>query len=223
MMENAIEIKNVSKKVKNQYILENVNLNIEKGKIYGIIGRNGSGKSILFKSISGLIKPTEGEIKVFNELIVDGNIPTNFGILFDTSGFLPHYSGFKNLQYLASIKNKITDDDIKETINSVGLNPTDEKKVKKYSLGMKQRLGIAQAIMEKPQLLILDEPMNGLDDSGVEDIRNLILSLNDKGVTILLSSHNREDIDFLCHHVIKIDNGKIVKIKENSLEEKSNQ
>lgn len=207
MNEIVVIVQNLVKTIKGQIILNHINLEIEQGKIYGIIGRNGSGKSMLFKAISGLISPTSGKIKVFGEEISSGKFPKNFGMLLDKPGFLPHYSAYKNLKLLASINNVISDEEIKNAIALVGLDPELKKPVKQYSLGMKQRLGIAQAIMEKPQFIILDEPMNGLDEEGVAEMRNLILNLKERGVTILLSSHNSEDISLLCDVVYKIDKG----------------
>ncbi|TSB45879.1 ATP-binding cassette domain-containing protein [Alkalicoccobacillus porphyridii] len=213
-MGTILEVKNLSKVVKGDYLLKNIELKIEQPNIYGIVGRNGSGKSVLFKSISGLFVPSEGSIKVFNEEVGTGSFPKDFGALLDTPGFLGHYSGFRNLKLLASIQNKINDEEIKQVITLVGLNPNDKKPVRKYSLGMKQRLGIAQAIMEKPKLLILDEPMNGLDETGVTEIRQMILDLKKKGITILVASHNSEDISILCDVVYKMDNGHLDLIQE---------
>lgn len=210
-MENyIIDFENYRKEIKGMNILDNINLKIKEGKIYGFIGRNGSGKSMLFKAICGLIKPTAGFVKVNGKVIgKDQDFPENIGILIENPGFLEHISGFDNLKYLASIQNKINDEDIKRALEIVDLDPKDKRAVKKYSLGMKQRLGIAQAIMEKPSLIILDEPMNGLDKQGVSDIRNLISDLKKKGSTILLASHNSEDIKLLCDKVYEIDRGRI--------------
>ena len=173
-MATILKIENLTKRVKNHTLLDHVNLTIEESGVYGIIGRNGSGKSVLFKSIAGLLKPTEGTITLFNDRIDQGNFPNNFGALLDTPGFLPNYTGFRNLKLLASIQDKVKDEEIRSTIEFVGLNPDSKTPVRKYSLGMKQRLGIAQAIMEKPKFLILDEPMNGLDESGVNEVRKMI-------------------------------------------------
>lgn len=208
----AIEINNLYKEINNIKILDNINVNFEIGKIYGIIGKNGSGKSMLFKAICGLINKTSGEIKVFNNTIKNGDFPKDTGIIIESPGFLPQYSGFKNLKILASINNTISDEHIKEIISSVGLDPNDKRPVKKYSLGMKQKLGIAQALMEHPKLLILDEPMNALDSESVILIRSMLLNLKLESVTILLSSHNSEDISSLCDSVYKIDCGKLNKI-----------
>lgn len=204
-----IKITNLSKKVKDHEILKEINLEIDTPGIYGFIGRNGSGKSVFFKTLVGLLTPSSGTITVFGEAIEKGSFPKSLGALLDTSGFLKQYSSYRNLKILASILNEIGDEEIKKVLEVVGLNPNDTRPVSKYSLGMKQRLGIAQAIMENPKLLILDEPMNGLDESGVEDIRNLLIDLKSKGVTILLASHNSEDIQLLCDSVYKMEEGKM--------------
>lgn len=211
-----IEIENVSKKIRDHYLLKDINLKIDKPNIYGIVGRNGSGKSVLFKTIAGLMLPSSGTIKVFEDNIGRGTFPKDFGALLDSSGFLQHYSGYDNLKLLASIQNKIPKNNIKDVITLVGLNPNDKRPVSKYSLGMKQRLGIAQAIMEKPRLLILDEPMNGLDENGVKDMRELFTQLKEKGVTILLASHNSEDISYLCDVVYKMDQGQLTIQERNN-------
>ncbi|XZI81497.1 ATP-binding cassette domain-containing protein (plasmid) [Clostridium perfringens] len=211
----SIKINNLSKKIKNNIILNNINVNFSYGEINGIVGINGSGKTMLFKTICGLTNATSGTIYVFNKLIKNGEFPDDTGIIIESPGFLPNYSGFKNLQILASIKNIISDDDIKYFIELVGLNPNDNRPVKKYSLGMKQRLGIAQALMEKPKLLILDEPMNALDESGVQLVRKILLDLKNKGVTILLASHNKDDINSLCDNIYEIKNGNFTKLKLN--------
>ncbi|CAG7838824.1 Bacitracin transport ATP-binding protein BcrA [Clostridium haemolyticum] len=204
---NVIEIHNLSKIINDITILNNISVNFQKGKIYGIVGTNGSGKSMMFKAICGLINSTKGEIKVFDEVIKDGSFPKSTGIIIENPGFLPQYSGFKNLKILASINNVVSDEDIKNVISLVGLEPNDKRAVKKYSLGMKQRLGIAQALMEKPKLLILDEPMNGLDEDGVKLIRDILLGLKKESVTILLASHNKEDINELCDKVYRMKKG----------------
>ncbi|MGU8535626.1 ATP-binding cassette domain-containing protein [Clostridium perfringens] len=210
-MENyIIDFENYKKEIKGITILDYISIKIKQGYIYGFVGRNGSGKSMLFKAICGLIKPTSGFVRVNGKVIgKDADFPDDIGILIESPGFLEHISGFDNLKYLASIQNKINDKEIKEAMSIVGLDQNDKRAVKKYSLGMKQRLGIAQAIMENPSLVILDEPMNGLDKQGVEDIRNLILNLKKNGVTILLASHNPDDIKLLCDKVYEIDKGRI--------------
>lgn len=210
----AIEITNVSKQFKNNTVINNVSLKLESGKIHGLIGRNGSGKTVLMKLIVGFLKPNHGEIRVFGETIgKDTDFARNIGVVIETPGFLMFESGFDNLKYLASIRRTIRNNDIKKAIKSVGLNPDDKKHVGKYSLGMRQRLGLAQAIMENPDLLILDEPMNGLDKDGVSDMRKYLLDLKEQGKTILIASHSAEDIDVLCDTVYEMDKGKLEKIR----------
>ena len=204
---NVVEISNLTKDIKGTKVLNKVNLQLESGKAYGIVGRNGSGKSMLFKAICGLINTTEGSITVFDKVIKNGSFPDDIGMIIENPGFLLQYSAFKNLKILASINNKISDERIKETIALVGLDPEDKKIVKKFSLGMKQRIGIAQALMENPKLLILDEPMNGLDSEGVKQIREILLKLKSNSVTILLASHNSDDIDEICDCVYTMENG----------------
>ncbi len=211
-MSNKIEIKGLRKSFKSQTVLQDVNVSFETGKIHGIIGRNGSGKTVLFKLIAGFLIPDCGQI------IVDGielkpAMRRKMGILIEKPGFLEHLNAFKNLSLLASIQHRITDQDIRDAITTVGLDPKEKKPVGKFSLGMKQRLGIAQAIMEKPSLLILDEPMSGLDKNGVAEMRKLFLDLKEKGVTILLSSHYAEDIDALCDTVCEMDRGVLTRLE----------
>lgn len=210
-MEEVISVENLTKRFGEVTALENVCLRFEQGKIYGIIGRNGSGKTVLFKSIIGYIKPTSGRVVVNGkEIGKDTDFAENIGIIIENPGFLGGYTGFRNLEYLASIRNVIDGAQIRESMEKVGLDPSSRKKVGKYSLGMKQRLGIAQAIMEEPQILILDEPMNGLDKQGVEDVRGILMRLRDEGKTILLASHNKEDIELLCDEVYEMDQGRVV-------------
>lgn len=209
---HIIKIENLSKNVKKHEILKDINLEIDKPGIYGFIGRNGSGKSVFFKTLVGLMVPSSGTINIFGDAIEKGKFPKDLGALLDTSGFLKQYSGYRNLKILASILNKINDEEIKNILELVGLDSNDTRPVSKYSLGMKQRLGIAQAIMENPQLLILDEPMNALDEIGIQDIRNLLINLKSKGVTILLASHNSEDIQLLCDSVYKIEKGTLISV-----------
>ena len=212
-----IELKNISKVFKKEEVLKETNITFEEGKITGIIGRNGSGKTVMLKIICGLLTPSTGSVIVNGEKIgKDVDFPSDIGIIIENPNFITYQSAFTNLKNLASIKHKINDDQIKQVIELVGLNPNDKKRVGKYSLGMRQRLGIAQAIMEDPSLLILDEPMNGLDKEGVEDMRKIFAKLRDEGKTILLCSHNAEDIEVLCDQVYEMEKGVIKKIeKEN--------
>ncbi len=211
-MAEMIRIENLNKKFGDVTALENVNLSIEKGKIYGIVGRNGSGKTVLFKLITGFLKPTKGRVVVSGkEVGKDTDFADNIGIIIENPGFLKGYTGFRNLAYLAGIRNVIGKEEIRESMKKVGLDPDSHKKVGKYSLGMKQRLGIAQAIMEDPEILILDEPMNSLDKQGVEEIRGILMGLRDDGKTIILASHNKEDIEILCDEVYEMDQGRLEK------------
>lgn len=207
-METCIEVQNVVKRFRDQVVLKNVSISFEKGKIHGIVGRNGSGKTVLFKCICGLMHPEEGVILVNGKRVGrDVDMPEDIGAIIEAPGFLPNYSGYKNLRFLANIRRKIGKEEILNVLRTVGLDPESRKHVGKYSLGMRQRLGIAQAIMEDPEILILDEPMNGLDNAGVQDIRALLLGLKTQGKTILLASHNHEDIAALCDTVHEMDGG----------------
>ena len=179
-MENCIEVQNVVKRFRDQVVLKNVSISFEKGQIHGIVGRNGSGKTVLFKCICGLMHPEEGVILVNGKRVGrDVDMPEDIGAIIEAPGFLPNYSGYKNLRFLANIRRKIGKEEILNVLKTVGLDPESRKHVGKYSLGMRQRLGIAQAIMEDPEILILDEPMNGLDNAGVQDIRALLLGLKE--------------------------------------------
>lgn len=207
-METCIEVQNVVKRFRDQVVLKNVWISFEKGQIHGIVGRNGSGKTVLFKCICGLMHPEEGVILVNGKRVGrDVDMPEDIGAIIEAPGFLPNYSGYKNLRFLANIRRKIGKEEILNVLKTVGLDPESRKHVGKYSLGMRQRLGIAQAIMEDPEILILDEPMNGLDNAGVQDIRALLLELKAQGKTILLASHNHEDIAALCDTVHEMDGG----------------
>lgn len=207
-METCIEVQNVVKRFRDQVVLKNVSISFEKGQIHGIVGRNGSGKTVLFKCICGLMHPEEGVIFVNGKRVGrDVDMPEDIGAIIEAPGFLPNYSGYKNLRFLANIRRKIGKEEILNVLKTVGLDPESRKHVGKYSLGMRQRLGIAQAIMEDPEILILDEPMNGLDNAGVQDIRALLLELKAQGKTTLLASHNHEDIAALCDTVHEMDGG----------------
>jgi ABC-2 type transport system ATP-binding protein len=209
-----IKVENVSKKFGRETVLKNVSFSVEKGEIAGIIGRNGSGKTVLFKMICGFYSIDEGKIEVDGKrLDKDIEVPEDIGSIIETSGFLSGYSGYRNLKFLADIRGIIGRKEICEAIERVGLDPKSKKKVGKYSLGMRQRLGLAQTFMENQKILILDEPMNGLDNKGVEDMRKLFLELKDAGRTILVASHNREDIDVLCDRVYEMDHGNLTRVR----------
>lgn len=207
-MKEVIKVEHVSMVFGEETVLKDVSFEFEEGKIYGIIGNNGSGKTVLMKCICGFLVPTRGKIFVnYKQVGKDVDFPEDMGIIIETPGFLPNLTGFKNLELLASIQNKIGADVIRETLEKVGLDYKSKKPVAKYSLGMRQRLGIAQAIMEDPSILILDEPFNGLDKKGVAHIHKLILELKNRNKTIILSSHSQNDIDVLCDVVCEMDAG----------------
>lgn len=204
----AIQVLHLNKSFGSEAVLKNVNLSLEKGQIHGIIGRNGSGKTVLMKCICGFLRPTTGTIKVFDKAIgQDCDFAPNTGMLIETPGFLPHETGLNNLLWLARLGKGATKERVRSLIEMVGLDPALRKPVSQYSLGMRQRLGIAQALLEDPSLLILDEPMNGLDKNGVRSIRDLLLSLKAQGKTIVLASHFAQDIDELCDTVCEMDQG----------------
>ena len=214
-MEDKCEIfvENVTKAFGGQEVLKTVCVKFEMGKIYGIVGRNGSGKTVLLKCICGLLYPSTGTVTVGGKVVgKDVDYPENVGFIIETPGFLPRYSGLKNLKYLAAVRGKVKKDEIRKYMELVGLNPDDKKHVGNYSLGMRQRLGIAQALMENPDILILDEPMNALDNNGVKEMRSVLLKMKEQGKLIIIASHVRDDIDILCDEVYGIDAGIMKKI-----------
>lgn len=209
----VVKVENVSLVIKKQTILEQINITCKAGCSYGFIGRNGSGKTMLMRCICGFVKPTSGKIYTFGkELGKDVDFIPDAGIIIETPGFYQGYSGYKNLKLLAGIRNRITDKDIKYAMELVGLDSESKQSVRKYSLGMRQRLGIAQAIMESPKILILDEPFNGLDKQGVQEMRGYLNNLKQTGKTIIMASHSMEDIEQLCDIVYEMDHGKMTRI-----------
>lgn len=213
-----IRIEHACKRYGNTTVLDDVSVRFEKGAIHALVGRNGSGKTVLMKCVAGLAPLTSGAIYVKGKRVgKDIEIPARMGAIIETPGFLPNASGRKNLQLLASIRGQIDIEEIDEAMEIVGLDPNNRKHVGAYSLGMRQRLGIAQAIMEKPRLLLLDEPMNGLDNDGVKEMRALFRKLCDNGATILLASHNPYDIRELCDTIHEMDKGRISKISFDEL------
>ena len=207
-MDNMIEVKALNLTLQKTEILKNINVCFAKNKIHGLIGRNGSGKTMLMKCICGFVRPTSGNVTVDGKIIgKDIDFPESLGLIIETPGFIPYYSGYRNLKLLAGLRNKIDKEKIRETIRLVGLDPDLKRHVRKYSLGMRQRLGLAQAIMEDPELLVLDEPMNGLDKDGVRDMRKYLLDLKEKGKTILIASHSAEDISLLCDKTYEMEKG----------------
>ncbi|HFM9865804.1 TPA: ATP-binding cassette domain-containing protein [Streptococcus pneumoniae] len=206
-MNEIITLKNIQLELKKTCVFQNLNFSCKQGEIIGITGANGSGKSVLFKLIAGLYSPSYGEVLINGENIVpERKIPANLGALIEEPGFINYYSGFKNLQYLASIRGVVGNQEINDTLKIVGLYEQKDQKVKTYSLGMRKKLGIAQAIMENSSILLLDEPMNALDKSSVENMRTLFRKLSsEKGTTILIASHSEEDIRILCDKVYAIE------------------
>lgn len=206
----AVNLTNVEKIINGDTILSGVNISIKQGEIVGFEGRNGSGKSVLFKMIAGVMIPTNGEIAVFDEVLEKGRFPEDIGVSLDNTGFLPSLSAVDNLRTIADVRGIIGLEEIKHYIELVGLNPASKKKVGKFSVGMKQRLAFAQAIMESPKLLLLDEPFSGLDEDGVILVRKLIKDMNEKdGVTVLITSHIKEDIEALCTRTFRVASGKV--------------
>ena len=209
-MKPAITVEKLHLSFLREEILHGIDHEFEAGVIHGIVGNNGSGKTVLMKCICGFLQPDKGRVIVNGQTVgKDIDFPDSCGVIIETPGFLPRLSGMQNLKILASLRKLAGTGEIRSAMEQVGLDPDMKKPVAKYSLGMRQRLGIAQAIMEDPQILILDEPFNGLDLAGVKDMRALLRTLNDKGKTILLSSHNQADIEELCQTVCVMDGGRM--------------
>lgn len=209
-----IEIENLTKKIHGATVLEDISEVFEQGKIYGLSGKNGSGKTMLMRSISGLIKPTSGRILIDGKVLgEDFSFPPSIGVLIENPSFIPKYTGVKNLQLLAAIQNKISREDIDAALESVGLDPRDKRVFRKYSLGMKQRLGIACALMEKPDIVLLDEPINALDESGIILVKKLLAQAKERGAVIILSCHDKEELELLSDEILYMAEGKIVKKK----------
>lgn len=213
-----ILVKNASKKIKKDVVLDNIDLELVSDNIYGFIGRNGSGKSMLFRMLSGLMRPTSGTILVNGKVLFkDIFFVDRVGIVIENAGLYKEFTGLENLRYLAKFNNYISENEIIEAILRVGLNPEDKRTVKKYSLGMKQKLVLAQAIMEKPDFIFLDEPTNALDENGVELLRKIVKEERQRGAMVLIASHNKEDIEILCDKVFMMSEGRIVKEDNNQI------
>lgn len=214
-MSVCIEVKNVTKQFSGRVVLENVLLTVERGATIGLIGANGSGKSVLFKIICGIIKPDSGGVFIDGEQLGENmDFPVNMGVFINSPGFIGIYNGFKNLKFLANIRGVISDNQIREAMQKVGLDPENKTKVDNYSLGMKQKLGLAQAIMENQEILVLDEPFNALDFQTYNDVKEIIRLLQAEGKTILMTSHNYDDIEQFCEVVYIIDVGNVVPVTE---------
>ena len=213
---NTIELENVSKTLRNNEVLKDITLHFESGKIYGFVGRNGSGKTMLFRIIAGLIKPTSGYVRYNSKVLgTELDIIPRLGLVIENVGLYPEFTGLRNLKMLANINCLIGEQEIKEAIIRVGLDPNDNRTVRKYSLGMKQRIVLAQAVMEHPDVLILDEPTNALDEDGVEQIRELIREEKERGALVLIASHNKEDISSLCDKIYSMKAGACTEILED--------
>lgn len=205
-----LELKQVSKKLKNNMILDHISLELEKGNIYGLQGKNGSGKTMLIKAMCGLLIPTEGSVTVNGAVLgKDRDFPESVGALIENPGFVNGYSAFQNLKVLAEIQHKIEDEKIYETIKEVGLEEAGGKKFRQFSLGMKQKLGIAAAIMEEPDLILLDEPTNALDEKSVLALRDILKKRKERGALIVIASHDAEELSLLADEIFRVENGKI--------------
>lgn len=208
----TLKIKNVSKIIKKVKILDNINLELTGGKVYGLKGKNGSGKTMLMRTVCGFITPTEGTVEIDGRVLgKDMAFPESIGVLIENPSFINNYTGFKNLKVLASIQNKIDDDRIREVLTQVGLDPDDKRTYKKYSLGMKQKLGIAAAYMENPDIIILDEPINALDEAGALKVHEILEEQKKRGALIIIACHDKEELESLSDEIIEIYEGKIVK------------
>ncbi len=206
-----IEIKNYTKIIKGSTVLDNINVVFESGKIYGLKGKNGSGKTMLMRAISGLIRPSSGEVMVENEVLGrDISFPRSIGVLIENPAFLANETGFSNLRMLADLGEGVSNEDIEAVLSELGLDSKDKKSYKKYSLGMKQKLGIAAAVMEHPDIIILDEPINALDQDSVEVVKKIIIRERDRGAVIILACHDTEELEYLSDEIVCIQDGKII-------------
>lgn len=204
-------LEHITKYIGKSVILEDISMELYGGKVYGLSGKNGCGKTMLMRCISGLMKPTSGKVTLDDkQLWKDISFPPSIGLLLETPVFLPSLTGIDNLRLLADIQKKVTDEEIQQTLQNVGLDPNDKRKYRKYSLGMKQRLGIAAALFEKPDLIILDEPINALDVSGVELIRSLIEEHKARGAIIIIACHDKEELELLADEIFYLENGKVI-------------
>ena len=211
-----IEVQNYTKIIKGVTILDNMNITFEAGKCYGLKGKNGSGKTMLMRAVCGLIHPTKGQVVIDGEVLgKDISFPRSVGVLIENPAFISNYTGLKNLELLASIKNIIGIEEIRKTIEAVGLEPDDKRKYRKYSLGMKQKLGIAAAFMEKPDIIILDEPINAIDESGVLKVKKMIAEAKERGAIIITACHDAQELEELSDEIICISEGRITDDKKS--------
>lgn len=206
-----IKISHVSKTIKNNPVIKDISMELQSGAVYGFKGINGSGKTMLMRLISGLIRPTQGEISMNGKILgKDISFPNSIGVFLENPAFLDAYSGFNNLKLLASIKSVASDEDIRNTLLRVGLDPDSNKKYKKYSLGMKQRLGIAAAIMEKPEIVILDEPTNSLDEDGVDLVKHIVRNEKERNALVIVSCHDEEILKGMSDEVFLLEQGRLI-------------
>lgn len=206
----AIEVEGVTLRIGSRKVLEDVTMRVAPSQRVGLVGPNGAGKSMLLRVICGLVRPSAGRVRVWGkEIGREVEFPPDTGALIESPGFLPQYSGFRNLWLLAMIRNAISPQDVREAMRRVGLDPDDPRPVRAYSTGMRQRLGLAQAIMERPRLLLLDEPTSNIDPEGMEEIHRLLLELNAEGVTWVITSHRMAEVERLCEVVYEMDRGRI--------------
>ena len=206
-----IKITDVNKTIKKAPILRNINLEFTGGKVYGLRGKNGSGKTMLMRAICGLITPDSGIIDINGKILgKDISFPESIGVLIENPAFIGNYTGFKNLNVLASIQNRIGDEQIRKALEDIGLDPDDKRTYRKYSLGMKQKLGIAAAVMENPDIIILDEPINALDDVSVEKVHDILEEQKKRGAVIIIACHDKEELDQLSDEIIEISDGRII-------------
>lgn len=212
---NEIQIKELNKRIRGSLILDNITLNMVSGKIYGLKGKNGSGKTMLMRAIAGLIIPDAGSVTINNRILhKDISFPESMGVLIENPSFLPQYTGYKNLKLLADLSGNISNDDIIAALKRVGLDPHDKRTFKKYSLGMKQKLGIANAIMGEPDIIILDEPINALDEESVHMIKQALLDIRNKDKLIIIACHDKEELEYLSDVIYEIKDGKIVGMED---------
>lgn len=213
-MSLTLKAEGISKQFGRQVVLSNVNLEMQSGQIYGLVGRNGSGKTVLMKLLCGLLPPSSGGIWVNGKPVLsEKKLPCIYGVHFDPAGFIPNLSGKRNLRLLSRLRGIATDQDIEQAIENVGLDPHSRKRVRAYSLGMRQRLSIAQMLMEKPEIILLDEPMNGLDSDAVEQVRSILLREKERGALIVVATHIKEDVDRLCDTVYQVANTAVTQMK----------
>ena len=207
----VIKLTNVSKVIKKAKVLDNINLELTSGKVYGFKGKNGSGKTMLMRVICGLISATEGTVEIDGRILgKDMTFPESVGVLIENPAFIGNYTGFKNLKVLASIQNRIGDEQIRKALEDIGLDPDDKRTYRKYSLGMKQKLGIAAAVMENPDIIILDEPINALDEVSVEKVHDILDEQKKRDAVIIIACHDKEELDQLSDEIIEISDGRII-------------